>query len=380
MKPMLDQAFWSDPDIEAQKAVVKLAALWLITNSRTSIIGVCGATPQRFEFETGLPAKSLEAAIVALPRAFKRFGGVVFVINYIRHQFGSGEKLTKNNFFVSLKSQVAGIKDADLAAFILEEYPEFEMEIASICKSKRDHVVAPGLRKQIFERDGYVCLFSGEKLPEDELDADHVISRSKGGRTTSENLMTVSKVLNVKKNDKDLADFCREMNFDFAAISKTIQARASKPLLGLSKPKDSKGKEGEGEERADPEGKKPPRISPTVKNSPHGEFIHRWTEAYPAHHGGEEYAFAGAKDGAAVTALLARSKLTPTELMEWAIEAWQRPADFNCKSAAAITGFASRFNEIRAELRAHRDRGKPETPAAFAAPMNKPPERPDHAK
>jgi hypothetical protein len=125
MKPMIDQAFWSDPDIEASKAGVKLAALWLITNSQTSLLGLCGASENRFVFETGLPAKALGRAVEALPRAFVRFGGVIFVRNYIRHQFGIGEKLMRNNFFVALKSLFLSVKDEALKAVILEEYPEF---------------------------------------------------------------------------------------------------------------------------------------------------------------------------------------------------------------------------------------------------------------
>lgn len=125
MKPLIDQAFWSDPDIEGAKAGVKLAALWLITNSQTSLIGICGASTGRFEFETGLKSEALVSALEALPRAFVRVGSVIFVKNYIRHQFGSGDKLKRNNFFVALKSLFLGIKDDKLREIVLHEYPEF---------------------------------------------------------------------------------------------------------------------------------------------------------------------------------------------------------------------------------------------------------------
>lgn len=134
MKPFIDSSFWSDPDIESAKAGVKLAALWLITNSQTSLIGICGASPARFEFETGLKSDALESAIQALPRAFKRFGSVVFVTRYVHHQFGRGEKLKRNNFFIALRALFDAIKDIELKAFFLLEYPEFLCE--SISPSK----------------------------------------------------------------------------------------------------------------------------------------------------------------------------------------------------------------------------------------------------
>lgn len=126
MKPLIDQAFWSDPDIEGSKAGVKLAALWLITNSQTNLIGICGASMGRFEFETGLKSEALTSALEALPRAFVKVGSVIFVRNYIRHQFGSGDKLKRNNFFVALKSLFLSIKDEALKSLVLQEYPEFE--------------------------------------------------------------------------------------------------------------------------------------------------------------------------------------------------------------------------------------------------------------
>ena len=123
---MIDPAFWSDPDIEGAKSGVKLAALWLITNPQTSILGLCNASPLRFTFETGLPATALESALEALPRAFKRFGSVVFVRNYVRHQFGNGDKLIRNNFFVALKSKFEAVREEELRNAILSDYPEFD--------------------------------------------------------------------------------------------------------------------------------------------------------------------------------------------------------------------------------------------------------------
>lgn len=130
MKPFIDPSFWSDPDIEGAKAGVKLCALWLITNSQTSIIGICGASVARFEFETGLKAEALESTMQALPRAFKRFGAVIFLRNYVRHQFGTGEKLIRNNFFVALRSHFLSVKDEELRDCILSEYPEFQQALA----------------------------------------------------------------------------------------------------------------------------------------------------------------------------------------------------------------------------------------------------------
>lgn len=128
MKPFIDSSFWSDPDIETAKPGVKLAALWLITNPRTSLIGLCESSLARFELETGLKAEVLARALEALPRAFKKFGNTVFVTRYIQHQFGRGDKLKRNNFFVALRSLFGNVKDEELREYFLAEYPEFDTE------------------------------------------------------------------------------------------------------------------------------------------------------------------------------------------------------------------------------------------------------------
>jgi hypothetical protein len=126
MKPFIDPAFWSDPDIEKQPAGVKLSALWLITNSQTSLLGVCGASVSRYTFETGLPSQALTRTLQALAKSLTKIGDVIFIRNYVRHQFGAGEQLQKNNFFKPLSSLFVSIKDDKLRAEILKEYPEFQ--------------------------------------------------------------------------------------------------------------------------------------------------------------------------------------------------------------------------------------------------------------
>jgi hypothetical protein len=124
MKPSIAPSFWSDADIENQPAEVKLCALWLLTNSQTSLIGVCSATAKRFHFETGLSPEWLEKACDALPDMFTRFGEVIFARNFIRHQFGTGEKLMKNNIFSSIAAAFGKVKCAELQEALISEYPE----------------------------------------------------------------------------------------------------------------------------------------------------------------------------------------------------------------------------------------------------------------
>lgn len=54
-------------------------------------------------------------------------------------------------------------------------------------------------RRNIFLRDDYTCQYCRSRLPMRELNLDHVIPRSRGGRSTWENLVTSCRMCNLSK-------------------------------------------------------------------------------------------------------------------------------------------------------------------------------------
>lgn len=61
-------------------------------------------------------------------------------------------------------------------------------------------VVPEKLRNKIFERDGHKCAKCGSA---DNLELDHIIPFSKGGRTIEDNLQALCKTCNLRKRDKE---------------------------------------------------------------------------------------------------------------------------------------------------------------------------------
>lgn len=69
-----------------------------------------------------------------------------------------------------------------------------------------------GIRKQVFKRDNYTCVYckaSGENIV---LECDHVIPFSKGGSDELENLVTACFSCNRSKRDKSLEEFLKKFN------------------------------------------------------------------------------------------------------------------------------------------------------------------------
>lgn len=59
-------------------------------------------------------------------------------------------------------------------------------------------------RSHIYKRDNYTCQYCGKEKPDNELNWDHVIPKSKGGPTSWENIVTSCTSCNIKKGNKML--------------------------------------------------------------------------------------------------------------------------------------------------------------------------------
>lgn len=57
-------------------------------------------------------------------------------------------------------------------------------------------------RKKLFIRDGYTCLYCGDKLTVSKLTMDHIVPRSQGGRKTWGNSATACGPCNSKKDNR----------------------------------------------------------------------------------------------------------------------------------------------------------------------------------
>ena len=80
--------------------------------------------------------------------------------------------------------------------------PTFEMRLPSVISLKE---YIPSARRpaftrfNVFLRDRFTCQYCGERLPTQELTFDHVVPRSRGGRTTWTNVVTACSVCNLRK-------------------------------------------------------------------------------------------------------------------------------------------------------------------------------------
>jgi len=70
----------------------------------------------------------------------------------------------------------------------------------------------PFSRRRVFHRDSYTCCYCGKKI-KDKPTIDHIIPKSKGGRTDYLNVVTSCTKCNFKKGDKTLKESGMELKY-----------------------------------------------------------------------------------------------------------------------------------------------------------------------
>ena len=88
----------------------------------------------------------------------------------------------------------------DVVGYVMRELDE-EKKIATQQKPKykKKATIPNSLRKKVFERDEYRCKHCSTHL---DLSADHIKPESWGGETTLDNLQTLCRSCNSKKNNR----------------------------------------------------------------------------------------------------------------------------------------------------------------------------------
>ena len=95
--------------------------------------------------------------------------------------------------------------------------PTHEMKLPSVLALKEyvHSMRRPAFtRFNLFLRDGFACQYCGDKFKVQELTFDHVMPRSKGGRTSWENIVTACQECNTAKGDMTLEE-CHMMPINY---------------------------------------------------------------------------------------------------------------------------------------------------------------------
>lgn len=84
-----------------------------------------------------------------------------------------------------------------------EEIPLVKEKLLVVQETREeDYFTDPERRRELFERDKWVCCYCGDKVTEKNATLDHLNPQSKGGKHTKNNLKTCCFVCNALKSGK----------------------------------------------------------------------------------------------------------------------------------------------------------------------------------
>jgi 5-methylcytosine-specific restriction endonuclease McrA len=130
--------------------------------------------------------------VITSMRAFKLlFAGKAFVVNPVDYSIYSWEE------WVKVPAKEGDVTISTTRADII--LPEV------IALSHYDKLPKKGMKltkKNLFIRDSYTCQYTGDTVSTKNADIDHVIPKSRGGKTSWENLVVCSKNINRRKANK----------------------------------------------------------------------------------------------------------------------------------------------------------------------------------
>jgi len=189
-----DTSFWTKPFVQNLSPHGKLLITYLKTNAHCNQAGVYTITPSTIAFETGLPLaeipdllKSLEPEVAWYPEE-----NVVWVKSFLEEQ-------AKSSKFIASALNI--ITRNRLPEDIPEDFQEYNSRV--LARITTDYPIGLTKRECVAIRDKFTCQYCQKviKLPND-YEMDHIIPKTRGGKSNYQNLVTSCRECNQKKLDK----------------------------------------------------------------------------------------------------------------------------------------------------------------------------------
>lgn len=186
--------FWIDTYVQTLDPSEKLLFLYLLTNTHTSLCGIYEIPLKNMACDTTLDLDTVKTTIQKFENDGKILykNGWVAIKNFIKNQNIQSGKIQKG-----IIDQLKAIP-IELKIFVNCPFEEDEVEYFKLAK-----------RQIVGIRDDFICAYCGKQITDSaDLEMDHVLPASRGGRTTYDNLVCSCYNCNHKKGDSTALEFC----------------------------------------------------------------------------------------------------------------------------------------------------------------------------
>lgn len=224
-------AFWEDPEVLEQFTPEdKLFYLYLLTNPKTTQIGVYQITKKEMAFGLGYSMESVNSLLNRFTEHHKivKYDDAtreLALINWGKYNFNKGGKPIED----CVKKELKEVKDLKLIKYVSEKITNkkirqiyenfikdgevyFEPSKKSLPKSSDKLTISD----YILFRDKQTCFYTGEVLQLKDIEISYLDDND--GMNEAANLIVTSKKLSQLKSLYDLETFCNIENFNYNEI------------------------------------------------------------------------------------------------------------------------------------------------------------------
>lgn len=228
--------FWNDSLVsEVLIPEEKLFFLYLLTNARTTQIGVYQITPKLIAFELGL---SIEAVKSLLERFEEKYKVIKYnfetreiaIKNWGKYNLVKGGKPIED----CVKKELKLIHDKYLIEYAHHSITNKKIKeifTGFLETGKAEHIPSRSqpkklekvtVRDYVIVRDGLKCFYTDKELLEVEIEVDHIFPAALGGYGSPSNLVVTSAKLNGIKSMDTIDVFCEAYGLVKEKILKKI--------------------------------------------------------------------------------------------------------------------------------------------------------------
>jgi hypothetical protein len=192
----------------------QLLAIYLLTAPSANMLGLYYIPFSMMAHESGIPIDEIQGILDFLAEIEFAFYDhefeYVLVVEMAAFQVLSpeGHPLKENDKRVKgIQADVAECPSGVLKHMFIDRYrDQFNISDENMSRKPKNRAkIASGLRWAVFERDRHTCKYCGRSSPAVQLEVDHVVPESAGGKTEIGNLVTACVECNNGKTNKPLS-------------------------------------------------------------------------------------------------------------------------------------------------------------------------------
>ena len=220
--------FWQNSYIQEELTPEdKLFYLYLMTNPKTTQLGVYSISQKQMSFDLGYSMETIKSLMLRFEQHHKLIKydtetKEIVLVRWAHRNLVRGGKPVED----LLKKELLAVKNKDYLKIILEDCPENKLKIIIedfYTTNKIKFLPSKDAKRRYIRlREGNKCFYTGVELDEN-FEIDHIVAKSMGGNNSTTNLVACDPKFNNDKSMSSLWEICKKYNLNYEKLENKIK-------------------------------------------------------------------------------------------------------------------------------------------------------------